>query len=91
MLPTSCVIRYGVVTNSTYGIVIFLNVTNGEAPSILAASYRSSGISGMFIRIPETISIVYGIPIHRFTAMIVILAHIGSVKNGSGAEIHPRS
>ena len=88
MLPTSCVIRYGVVTNSTYGIVIFLNVTNGEAPSILAASYRSSGI---FIRIPETISIVYGIPIHRFTAMIVILAHIGSVKNGSGAEIHPRS
>jgi len=43
-------IRYGVVTNSTYGIVIFLNVTNGEAPSILAASYRSSGI---FIRLRQ--------------------------------------
>ena len=30
--------RYGVVTNSTYGIVILVNITNGDAPSILAAS-----------------------------------------------------
>ena len=45
----------------------------------------------MFIRIPETISIVYGIPIHRSTIMTVTRAHVGSVKNGSGELIQPSS
>ena len=46
------------------GNVIFRNILTVEAPSTRAASYRSAG---MFIRIPDVISIVYGMPTHMLT------------------------
>ena len=79
-------IRYGAVTNNIYGIVILINLTNPLAPSTSAASYNSIGI---FCNIPVTCRIVYGIPIHRFTTITVILAQVAFVKNGSDFVIHP--
>ena len=78
MLPTNCEIKYGPVTNNIYGNVILANVLNGLAPSIRADSYKSSGI---FIKIPELISIVYGIPTHVFATMMKILVMIGSLNH----------
>ena len=67
-LPVNVVIRYGVSTNTRYGIVMRVNVCHQLAPSILAASYWSAG---MFCRMPVICMIVNGMPIHRFTTITV--------------------
>ena len=56
--------RYGPVTNSTYGSVMRANSFMGLAPSSFAASNKSLGI---FMRTPVVMSMVYGTPIHKFT------------------------
>ena len=86
-LPVNVVIRYGVSTNTRYGIVMRVNVCHQLAPSILAASYWSAG---MFCRMPVICMIVNGMPIHRFTTITVTRAQVGSVKNGSGSVIQPQ-
>ena len=55
ILPTKLEIKYGVVTKITYGNVILKNIFELEAPSTVAASYKSDGI---FIKIPDVINIV---------------------------------
>ena len=72
-------IRFGVITNNIYGIVIFLKIIGADAPSILAASYNSPGI---FCRIPVVDNMVKGTPIQILIQMITILAIVASVKNG---------
>ena len=55
IFPVKVVIRFGVMTNIMYGMVILKKVTNAFAPSTLAASYSSAGI---FFKIPVTASSV---------------------------------
>jgi len=54
-------------------------VTTALAPSTFAASYNSLG---MFCKIPVVVNIVKGTPIQILTHIMVILARVGSVKNG---------
>ena len=64
------------------------------APSTVAASYKSSG---MFIKIPDTINIVYGIPTHMLMIIIIAFARTGlfpetsNPKNGIDSVIQPKS
>ena len=50
------------------------NILTLLVPSTRAASYRSAG---MFIRIPDVISIVYGIPSHILIMITTALARFG--------------
>ena len=91
MFPTKLEMRYGVVMKNTYGSVILKNIFTVDVPSTLAASYRSVG---MFIRIPDVISIVYGMPTHILMIMTITFASISlsvalSPRNPIGSDIHP--
>ena len=81
ILPINEEMRYGVVTNTTYGKVILKNIFVLLAPSTLAASYKSLGI---FIKIPLVMSMVYGIPSHILTMITITFAVISLP--GSAAE-----
>ena len=54
----------------TYGNVILKNILALLVPSTLAASYKSAGI---FIKIPEVINIVYGIPSHMLMTSGILM------------------
>ena len=76
MLPMKELVRYGVVTKTTYGSVILKNILALEAPSTVPASYKSAGI---FIRIPEVINMVYGTPSHMLMIITMIFAVYSTV------------
>ena len=72
--------KIGVNDCRSSGRVMFVICCQRLAPSMLAASYRSSLMVASALMVAV---IMYGKPSHRFTNRMLILAHSGSFSQGT--------